>query len=43
VVDYILELAKVTEKTVTKDELQAEIAKLDEQELEPTKARADQG
>ncbi len=32
VVDYILELAKVTEKPVSKDELQAEIAKLDEQE-----------
>jgi trigger factor len=30
VVDYILELASVTETTVTKDELQAEIAKLDE-------------
>jgi trigger factor len=30
VVDYILELATVTEKTVTKDELQAEIEKLDE-------------
>jgi trigger factor len=41
VVDYILELAKVTEKTVSKDELQAEIAKLDEQELEPTEAQAD--
>jgi trigger factor len=41
VVDYILELAKVTEKTVTKDELQAEIAKLDEQDL-PAKA-PDQG
>jgi trigger factor len=32
VVDYILELAKVTEKTVSKDELQAEIAKLDDQD-----------
>jgi trigger factor len=41
VVDYILELAKVTEKTVSKDELQAEIAKLDEQELEPTEAKAE--
>lgn len=32
VVDYILELASVTEKTVTKDELQAEIEKLEEQD-----------
>jgi trigger factor len=32
VVDYILELAQVNEKTVTKDELQAEIAKLDDQD-----------
>jgi trigger factor len=30
VVDYILELAAVSEKPVTKDELQAEIARLDE-------------
>jgi trigger factor len=41
VVDYILELAKVTEKTVSKDDLQAEIAKLDEQELETTEAKAE--
>lgn len=38
VVDYILELAKVTEKTVTKDELQEEITKLEEQEDAPTAA-----
>ncbi len=38
VVDYILELAAVTEKSVTKDELQAEIAKLEEQEGAPAEA-----
>jgi trigger factor len=38
VVDYILELAKVTEKPVGKDELQAEIAKLDEQEAAAAEA-----
>lgn len=38
VVDYILELASVTEKTVTKDELQAEIEKLEEQDGTSTAA-----
>jgi trigger factor len=41
VVDYILELADVSEKRVSKDELQAEIAKLDEDDTKAATVSAD--